>query len=165
LAVAGVAVAAAGGGGDDSGGNNPGGGGTTPTTPPAQVSLSGTWTVNMTLSYRISGFPDNFTCTYTQMRFTITHSGGSISGTASIPRVDCNIPDAEPIVSAGGSSPFTGTASNGQVRMSFPDPEGDCPPFNLDGTYSQNAMNGTSAWTCTFEGETLTATATWNGTR
>jgi hypothetical protein len=164
VAVAGVVAAAAGGGGNDAS-SNPGGGGTTPTTPPAQVSLTGNWTVNMALTYRISGLPDTFTCNYSQMRFNITHSGSSISGNASIPTAVCNVPEAEPIVSAGGSSPFTGTASGGQVRISFPDPEGDCPPFNLDGSYTQNSMSGTSAWTCSIAGETFTATSTWNATR
>jgi hypothetical protein len=99
------------------------------------------------------------------MRFTITHSGNALSGNAAIPNINCDLPGAEPIASGGGSFPFTGTASGGQVRMSFPDTEGDCPPFNLDGTYGSNSMNGTANWTCAVEGETITGTATWNATR
>ena len=49
--------------------------------------------------------------------------------------------------------------------MSFPDAEGDCPPFNLDGTYTSNSMNGTAAWTCIVEGLTITGNATWNASR
>src|SRR5262245_55312094 len=165
LAVAGVAVAAASGGGDDSSNGGNGGNGVSPTTPPAQVNLSGNWTANMTLTYRITGFSGTFTCNYTQMQFAITHSGGSLTGNANLPRVECDIPGAEPIASAGGSAPFTGTASGGQVRMSFPDAEGDCPPFVLDGTYTSNSMSGTSAWTCTVEGLTLQANSTWNASR
>jgi hypothetical protein len=165
VAAVGVGVAvAAGGGGSDNNGNAGGGGGGGNTTP-AVVDLSGTWTGTMTLNGNVPGL-GTLNCTYSQVRFAITHSGGSVTGNATFPSVTCNIPGAAPIASAGGSSPFTGTASNGQLRMSFPDPENVCPPFNLDGSYSNNSMNGNANWTCNDpDFGSITMTAAWSATR
>lgn len=164
VAAVGVGAAVAGGGGDGNGGGGGGGGGGA-TPPPAPVSLTGTWTGSMMLTGTVSGF-GTLNCNYSQVRLDITHTGGSVSGTASFPSVTCNIPGAAPIASQGGSSPFTGTASGGQVRLSFPDSEGVCPPFHLDGTYTNNAMSGNAPpYTCTDLGVTVNLTATWSATR
>ena len=169
VAAVGIGAAVASGGGDDGdsgGGGGGGGGGGTP--PPTTINLTGTWTgsMNMAGTFSGGGLPTtSLTCTYSQMRLALTHGGNSISGVATFPSVTCNVPGVAPIASAGGSASFGGTASNGQIRMVFPDPDRVCPDFVMNGSYSNNAINGSTAFACNQSGVNINISATWTATR